>query len=94
MMVISYNKWYKTLSPARQLIISFIVSWFYWLLVWLISQKFFYEQHQSWTYHLISATLMALFMTLLWKWKQISMFFNSRNKKSALRDDEKLKCKH
>ena len=73
-----YINWYKSLSPLKKLIVSFILNWFYWLIGWLIAEQFIFDEKLSWTNHAFHATWMALFMTIPFNWKEIKQIFRSQ----------------
>ena len=72
--------WYKSLSPIRRLSLSFVLNWVYWLIAWKLAEQFIFEETRSWGYHLFHATWMSLFMTMLFKWKDLRQIFMPREK--------------
>ena len=69
----------KNLSPKKQLCFCFVLNWVIWFLGSLLTDKVFYAENHSLSHHIFNATCMALFMTILFGWKQIKALF-SRNK--------------
>ena len=74
-MIKKYKDWYYSLTPFKRLVVSFIVNWFYWLIVWLIADQFFFEEKHTLKNHLFHATWMSFFMTVPFSWKVIKELF-------------------
>ncbi len=80
-MIKRYNNWYKSLTPLKKLIVSFILNWIYWLIAWLIAEQFVFDENRSWKYHVFHATWMSFFMTIPFNWKEIKQIFKPQIKK-------------
>jgi len=76
------NQWVRKQPPVKQLAISFISNWLFWLISWLLAEQFFFEETRSWKYHFFHATWMSFFMTIPFNWKLIKKLFQSQNKDS------------
>ncbi len=63
--------WYQALTPLKQLIISFLLTWIFWLAAWLIGERVFFDESMSWAYHFFHATWMAFFTIVPFNWKRI-----------------------
>jgi hypothetical protein len=83
-----YFQWYDTLTPLKQLAVSFFINWCYWLIASLILYRFFFEQ-RLWYHHIFHATWMAVFMTIPEKWRQVKALFKSKHKQKAISDNNK-----
>ena len=76
-----YSNWYKSLHPLKQLTVFFTINWFYWLLAWVIAEKFFLNEQHSWVWHIFHAVWMAFFWTIIFNWKKSKSLFK-RNHQS------------
>jgi len=74
-MLLKFRHWKNNLSPAKQLAVSFVVYWVYWMVAWLIFEKIVDGKFHSLTYHLMHATWMAGFWMVFNKWKLIIQVF-------------------
>jgi len=70
--------WYKNLSPARKLLISFIANWIVWFISWLVIKEFLLDEKHSISYYIFYATWMAFFGMLLSDWKNIKLVFGKQ----------------
>ena len=66
-----FNNWYKNLRPFQKITLTFIFNAFYWLIMWLIVEKVFFDENRSWGYHFFHATFMGFFMTVTSNWKEL-----------------------
>jgi predicted permease len=82
-MIKKYDHWYKSLSPFKQIMVSFIINWLYWFIIWLLGEMLFFDEKRSWLYHIFHATWMATFMTNLFKWKQTKSLFKRKDEQKA-----------
>jgi hypothetical protein len=78
-----YNDWYTRLTPLGKLVVSFSANWLYWLLAWLIAERFLLDEKHSWKYHALNATWMSFFMTIPYNWKELKQFFAPANKDNS-----------
>jgi hypothetical protein len=74
-MLLKFRIWKNNLSPAKQLVVSFLLYWVYWLVAWLIFEKLYNKSFHSATYHIMHATWMGGFWLLFSKWKLIKQVF-------------------
>jgi hypothetical protein len=72
------NIWYDKLTPVKQLCISFLATWSFWLTTSLILDKFILEEKHSIVYQLFYATWMAFFMTIFFNYKKVSSLFKNK----------------
>jgi hypothetical protein len=76
-----YGKWYRGLTPVKRLGLSFLLNWMYWLFAWKLGEQIFFDEIRSWRYHLIHATWMSVFWTLLFQWEMIKGIIKQRKDK-------------
>jgi len=74
-MLLKFRIWKNNLSPVKQLAVSFMLYWVYWLIAWLIFEKLYNKGFHSATYHIMHATWMAGFWMIFQKWKLIKQVF-------------------
>jgi len=70
------------LPPLKQLAISFILNWFFWLITRLLADQFIFDEKHSWKSNLFHATWMSFFMTIPFNWKLIKKLFQFQKKDS------------
>jgi hypothetical protein len=78
-----YNNWYRSLTPLKQLIVSFTLNWFLWLIVFLIGEMILFDEQRSWGYRLFYATWMSFFMTIPSNWKKLKSIFKAEKGNST-----------
>ena len=81
-MIKKYNEWYSNLTPSKKLTVSFILNWFYWLIAWLVAEQLLFDEKRSWKYHVLHATWISFFMTILFNWKELKQFFKPQRQKN------------
>ena len=81
-MIKKYIELYKGLTPLKKLVVSFILNWFYWLIVWLIAEHFVFGEQRSWKYHVFHATWLSFFMIIPFNWKELKQIFQPHSKQS------------
>ena len=74
-MLLKFRNWKNNLAPAKQLVVSFMVNWVYWLVAWLIFEKLKFLSPHSVKYHIFHAIWMAGFILVFQKWKLIKQVF-------------------
>jgi len=74
-MLLKFRNWKNNLAPAKQLVVSFMLYWVYWLVAWLIFERIMNGSFRSITYHIVHATWMGGFWLLFNKWKLIKQVF-------------------
>jgi len=77
------------LPPLKQLAISFILNWFFWLITRLLADQFIFDEKRSWKSHFFHATWMSFFMTIPFNWKELKQIFTIRKEKIAFSEDKK-----
>ena len=73
------NIWYRSLTPIKQLTISFLTNWIIWFMASLIGDRVFLNEKHSLTYHIFHAAWFASLMTIAFNWKKIKSLFKSGN---------------
>ena len=68
-------------TPLKRLTVSFILNWLYWLIAWLIVERFLFDEKHSWKYHIFHATWMSFFMTIPFNWNELKDIFKPQKKK-------------
>jgi len=76
------------MRPLKQLIISYILNWIFWIIAGLIVERIYYDDRQSWSYHILNASWMAFFTTIFFNWKTINALFKTGKNKEQIRDTE------
>ena len=74
-MVTRLRVWYRKQRTIKQLIISFLLYWFFWFIGSLLGDALFYNEENSLTGHFLRATWMAFFMATAFGWKKIKSLF-------------------
>jgi len=62
-----YELWHSQLNPLKQFLVSFALNWIYWLVAWVILDKYFIHENLSAPKHIFHATGMSLCMTSFWR---------------------------
>jgi len=73
-----YNNWFKNLPILKDLMFSFILFWFFWLIMRLIADQFIFDERHSWKNNMFHAAWMSLFTMIRFNWKGIRHFFKSK----------------
>lgn len=79
--------WYNNLTVTKQLGIIFLIMWFYWLVFIFLIEHYIFLENYSLLRYMISATWMASFMTIVFKWKAIKLLFKGNNKHHTNQND-------
>ena len=80
--------WYKNLTPAQHLSISFLITFIIWFIGSLAGDKMFFLRSQSLAHHIFNATLNAFFMTSFFNWEKVKLLFKRENKDNIIVDKE------
>lgn len=81
-MIIRYKKWFNSLPPFKNLAFTFIVNWFFWLIIRLLADQFIFDAAHSWKDNFFHATWMSLFMIIPFNWNEIQKILKPKNKKN------------
>ena len=84
----NYNNWFKNLPTLKDLMFSFILNWFFWLIMRLIADQLFFEEKHSWGNNMFHATWMSLFTMIRFNWKGIRHFFKPQKQISPNSDSD------
>jgi hypothetical protein len=63
------------LTSIKQLGISFLTNWIFWLLGSLLGDTIVYEEQHSLTYHFSRAAWMSCCMTVFFNWEKTKALF-------------------
>lgn len=77
----SIKKWFNNLPPLKNLTFSFVLNWFFWIIMRLLADQFIFDEAHSWKYNILHATWMSLFMIIPFNWSEIQKIFKPRNQK-------------
>lgn len=77
-MLVRLAVWYKSLTPWKQLAVSFLAHWLFWFLAVLLGDRILYSAQHSLAYHLARATWMACFTTIAFDWKKAKGLFRRK----------------
>jgi len=83
-----YSKWYNSMTPLKQLTVSYILNWIFWLITALIVERIYYDERQSWGFQIFEASCMAFFTTIFFSWNTIKALFKSDKNKEQISDAE------
>lgn len=56
----------------KQLVVSFVLSWFYWIIIYYVMDLLFFHRHHSLRYQLANGVWMAFLWTLIFNWKRLT----------------------
>ncbi len=74
--------WYKNLSVKKKVVAHFAMQWIYWFLATLLLDKIWPNDKPKTTQEVfINATWMALWMTLIFQWKNVKLIFRKNESK-------------
>ena len=77
----SIKKWFNNFPPLKNLAISFILNWFFWIIMRLLADQFIFDEAHSWKNNILHATWMSLFMIIPFNWIAIQKIFKPRSQK-------------
>ncbi|BDQ12065.1 hypothetical protein [Sediminibacterium sp. TEGAF015] len=73
---------FRKQPPLKALALSFILNWFFWLIMRLLADQFVFDEKHSWMSNLFYATWMSFIMIIPFNWKTIQKLFKTKTKET------------
>ncbi|MBB5286565.1 hypothetical protein HNQ92_004726 [Rhabdobacter roseus] len=74
-----FKNWKGSLSPLKRLFVSFVIFWFFNLILHVVIFHFMPRIDYSLSYHLVYTFFLTILFTLLFKWKELKDVFKRQS---------------
>ncbi|RYY96650.1 MAG: hypothetical protein EOO11_12950 [Chitinophagaceae bacterium] len=78
-MMTKFRTWRRHLSPAKQLVVLFLMYWIYWFAATFLISRMTGTEQETIIFRLINALWMALVFTTVFHWKLVKAGFRGRS---------------
>ncbi len=70
--------WYRKLSPPKQIVFTLLCNLIFWFLSFVLIDQVVNDPHRSFSQYFFKSLWMALWMAVLYCWKQLKAIFKKK----------------